>query len=56
MHHGVTGEPCRIVLVLIYAKDDSVLEAEEVHFAPRLSIFLWIFDFFIHGNRKTEER
>ena len=41
MHHGVTGEPCRILPLLIHAKDDSVLEAEEVQFAPCLSFFLF---------------
>ena len=43
MHHGVTSEPCRILLALIHAKDNSVLEAEEAQFAPCLSLFLFAY-------------
>ena len=30
-HHGMAGEPCRILLVLIHAKDDIVLLRHVCH-------------------------
>ena len=53
MHHGVTGEPYRI----IHAKDDSILEAEEVYLRHVChSSFLHTVLSLINWNRKTEER